>query len=202
MSNKEWQKASDALKQLVDVEPSRWEYFQNLGTARLNLGQYNDSIQTFDKSISLAQDQLKPANPGASETTKIKTALGQMFTNEGNAYLKLRNNEKAIAMYSRAAELDPNPATAYFNLCAVQYNMGNVDGAIAACTKTIAADPNKADAYFIKASAMYGNGTMDPKGKFIVPPGTVDALKKYLALAPQGAHVADVKAMLEALDIK
>jgi hypothetical protein len=32
-----------------------------------------------------------------------------------------------------------------------------------------------------------------------VPPGTADAYKKYLELAPAGPHAADSKAMLDAL---
>jgi hypothetical protein len=32
-----------------------------------------------------------------------------------------------------------------------------------------------------------------------VPPGTVEALKQYLVLAPDGPHVQDVKAMLDGL---
>jgi len=35
-----------------------------------------------------------------------------------------------------------------------------------------------------------------------VPPGTIEALKKYLELAPEGGYVADVKAMVETLDVK
>jgi len=32
-----------------------------------------------------------------------------------------------------------------------------------------------------------------------VPPATIEALNKYLKLAPTGGHVADVRAMLDAL---
>jgi len=40
---------------------------------------------------------------------------------------------------------------------------------------------------------------LDKSNKFVVPPGSVEALKQYLVLAPGGAHVADVKLMLDAL---
>ena len=43
------------------------------------------------------------------------------------------------------------------------------------------------------------NGTVDAKGKFAVPKGTVETLKKYLELQPNGAHASDVKEMLNAL---
>jgi len=120
----------------------------------------------------------------------------QMLTNEGNSYLKLKKNPEAIAVFTKAAEMDPNPGTAYFNLCATQYNTGNVEGALVSCDKAIAADPTKADAYYIKGSLLIGSGKMDKDNKFIAPPGSAEALNKYLELAPDGAHAADVKQML------
>ena len=40
---------------------------------------------------------------------------------------------------------------------------------------------------------------VEVNGKFVAPAGTEVALNKYLELAPNGFHVADVKAMLDAL---
>jgi tetratricopeptide (TPR) repeat protein len=190
-----WAQAAAGYKQLIELDPNRYEFYAALGNMQLNLGQYDDAIHTYDKGIQLAQNLSGPKEDPA----RTKAALGQMLTNEGNCYLKLRKNDAAIAAYEKAAALDPNPGTAYFNLCATQYNMGNMDAAASACEKAIAADPTKADAYFIKGSALYGNGHIDNQKKYIVPPGTVEALNKYLELAPNGGHVADVKAMLEAL---
>ncbi|HEY5348003.1 MAG TPA: hypothetical protein VIJ72_07410 [Rhizomicrobium sp.] len=104
----------------------------------------------------------------------------------------------SFAVPAQAA--DPSPGSAYFKLCATQYNMGKAADAIAACDRAIEADPTLADAYFVKGSALYGNGTLDRNNKYILPPGTLEALKKYLELAPDGVHAADVHAMLDALD--
>jgi len=57
--------------------------------------------------------------------------------------------------------------------------------------RAIAADPNKADAWFIKGSLMIADSKAGPNGKMIAPKGTVEALQKYLALAPNGSHVKD-----------
>jgi hypothetical protein len=77
--------------------------------------------------------------------------------------------------------------------------MGETTKTLAACDKAIAADPKKADAYFIKGSVMLGQGAIGKNGKMTVPPGTVETLKQYLVLAPDGAHANDVKQMLEFL---
>jgi tetratricopeptide (TPR) repeat protein len=206
LQNKQWQAAEDSLKQLTEIYPDTWAYRQGLGTAQLNLGKYDDAVKSYDAGIKLAQAELESKAPGGdaanAERAKTKASVAMMLTNEGNAYVKLKKNDLAIAAYTKAAGIDPNPAVAYFNLCAMQYNMGNMGAAETACEKAIAADPKKADAYFIKGSALYGDGKLDAQGKYILPPGTVEALKKYLELAPDGGHASDVKAMLEAAGVK
>jgi tetratricopeptide (TPR) repeat protein len=184
---KQWPDAEAALKQLSASEP-RWEYSEALGVAQFNQGHYADSIETYQRAIELAGKNASPA------------AIASMLTTIGNANLKLKKNDAAIAAYTKAAALDPNPAVPYFNLCAVMFNMGQPAAkTVPFCDKSIAADPKKADAYFIKGSSLYGEGAIDKSNKFVVPPGAVEALKQYLVLAPGGPHVADIKLMLDAL---
>jgi tetratricopeptide (TPR) repeat protein len=189
---RKWQEAADTLAKLIALNP-RWGYFQALGNAQLGLGQYKDALDTYDKGIAGAlSDKTAPSD-------QVKTARAQMLTNKGNLFLKLKRNGEAIAAFTSAAELSPNPGVAYFNVCATQYNIGNMSGAVASCDRAIKSDPTKADAYFIKGSALYGNGGLDKQNHYVVPPGTLEALNKYLELAPKGSHAADVQAMLDAL---
>jgi tetratricopeptide (TPR) repeat protein len=184
---KQWPDAEAALKQLSASEP-RWEYFEALGAAQFNQGHYADSLNSYQRAIDLAGKSASPA------------AIGQMYTTIGNANLKLKKNDAAIAAYNKAAALSPNPAVAYFNLCATMFNMGQPAAkTVPACDKAIAADPKKADAYFVKGSALYGEGALDKSNKFVPPPGALEALKQYLVLAPDGPHAQDVKAMFDAL---
>jgi tetratricopeptide (TPR) repeat protein len=184
---KQWPDAEAALKQLSSSEP-RWEYFEALGAAQFNQGHYADSLNSYQRAIDLAGKSASPA------------AIGQMYTTIGNANLKLKKNDAAIAAYNKAAALSPNPAVAYFNLCATMFNMGQPAAkTVPACDKAIAADPKKADAYFVKGSALYGEGGLDKSNKFVPPPGALEALKQYLVLAPDGPHAQDVKAMFDAL---
>jgi tetratricopeptide (TPR) repeat protein len=189
---KQWPDAEAALKQLSASEP-RWEYAEALGAAQMNQGHYADSLDSYQRAIDLAQKDLAGKNAGPAAVAQIYTAIG-------NANLKLKKNDAAIAAYNKAAALSPNPAVAYFNLCATMYNMGQPAAkTAAACDKAIAADPKKADAYFVKGSALFGEGVVDKSNKFVVPPGAVEALKQYLVLAPDGPHAQDVKTMLDAL---
>jgi tetratricopeptide (TPR) repeat protein len=200
MSAKNWKDAVSPLQQLVAMAPNGWQFYSSLGDAQLNLGQYEQAIETYEKGMQAVEREsaVDPANPSSDAAAK-KAGTARMLTSTGNAYLKLRKNDEAVAAYAKAAAMDTNPATAYFNLCATQYNIGNTEGALNACGKAMAADPNKADAYFIKGSVLLGESTVTEDGKTLAPVGTVEALKKYLQLAPNGGHVADVKQMLDYL---
>jgi tetratricopeptide (TPR) repeat protein len=191
---KNWNEAEAAWKELVRLDPSRWDYQQALGATQLNLGHYDDAIASFGAGIRLVE---KSATGSSPEAAKAKSALGMMLTNQGNALLRQKKNDNAIAAFEKATAIDPNPAIAYFNLCATQYNTGKVEHAVSACDKAIAADPNKADAYFIKGSVLYAEATTNSAGKLVVPAGAIKALRKYLTLAPNGPHATDVRQMLD-----
>ena len=197
---KDWATAEPILTKLIAMNPNRWDYQQALGNAQFSEGKFEEAVATFEKAIPVAENATK-TDPKA-DPAKAKAGVSQMLTNEGNAYLKLKKNDKAIEAYTKAASMDPNPGTAYFNICATQYNSGNTQGALVACDKAIAADPNRADAYFIKGSLMLADSKQDKDGKLQAPAGTSEALNKYLELAPDGPHAADVKAMLQAIGAK
>jgi tetratricopeptide (TPR) repeat protein len=197
LAAKNWQDAVTPLQQLIEGDPTNWQYYSGLGDAQTNLEQYDQAVETYQKGIQAAQNNttVDPKNP-ITDPARKKAGIGHMLTSEGNDYLKLHKNKEAVDAYTQAASMDPNPGVAFFNLCATQYNTGNTEGALDACDKAIAADPNKADAYFIKGSLMIASSKTDKDGKVVAPPGTAETLNKYLQLAPDGPHAKDVKDML------
>jgi tetratricopeptide (TPR) repeat protein len=198
MSSKNWQAAIAPLQQLIAEDPNNWQFHSAMGDVQFGLAAYDQAVVAYENGIRLAQSAPDdPKNP--DDAAKKKAGIGKMLTQQGNAYLKLRKNREAVDAYTKAASYDPNPGTAYFNLCATQYNAGNVNGALDACGKAITADPKKADAYFIKGSLLIGESKTDSSGKLIAPPGAAEALKRYLQLAPNGPHVDDVKQMLSVI---
>lgn len=195
LAARNWQDAEKLLKQLIALAANRADYQKSLGDAQGNLGRYRDAVVSYDKAIALAEKN----STGAAAGAERKAALAAMFVAKGNTLLKLKDQLGAIAAYERAAPLSANPALAYFNLCAVMYNMGQAsEKTVVACDKAITADPNKADAYFVKGSVLFGLGSIQ-NGKLIVSEAAVQALREYLTLAPKGPHVADVNAMLDAV---
>jgi tetratricopeptide (TPR) repeat protein len=116
---------------------------------------------------------------------------------QANADIKARDYDAAVAAFTQAEAADPGSA-ASFDLCVVNYNLGRVEASLAACNRAIAVDPAKADAWFIKGSELVAQGTM-ANGKLTAPPGAIEALHRYLELAPDGPHATDVKQMLDFL---
>lgn len=174
----------------ADAQTSSWTADQATADADMANGQYQDAAALYARAIAAAES----GQPEAA----TKAQIGKMLVSEGNCYLKLHRTADALAAFEKAAPLSANPGTAYFNLCATYYNTGSTEGALAACDKAIQFNPNKADAYFVKGSLLFGQAQI-VNGKYIVPPGTVEALNRYLALAPTGPHAGDVKQMLDAL---
>jgi len=194
LRNQSWDQAVGPLQQLIALEPANCAYYSGLGDAQLNLKQYEDAAGTYSKGVQCVESAA--AGDANSDPAKSKALEAKMLTNLGSVDYKLRKTGEAVAAYTRAASLDPNPGTAYFNLCAMEYNIGDSSAALDACRKAIEADPTKADAYFITGSVLMGDSHQDHDGKLQAPPGTAEALQKYLELAPDGPHAKDVKEML------
>lgn len=165
--------AADPTKDLI------WAY---LGDAYVGGKKYNEAIDAFQKAIAIKGDSVLYVNALA------------------NAYNKAGQTDKAIAEYTKAAQMDPaNAATAYFNMGAVYTNTGKVDDAIAAFDKVIAADPNRAEAYYWKGVNLMGKATTGKDGKFVAPAGTSECFQKYLELKPDGQMAQASKDMLASL---
>jgi tetratricopeptide (TPR) repeat protein len=187
---RDWPAAEKLYRQLMAAAPANWLYLQGLADAVGAQGKYPDAIAGYDKAIPLAL---------AAREEKARWAAGAMLTQEGVFYLRQKKYAEGVAAFTKATQYAQNPATAWFNVCAGAYNAGDVKAALAGCDKAVAADPNKADAWFIKGSLMVGEAKAGPNGKIIPPKGTIEALQKYLSLAPNGPHVKDVQEMLAVL---
>lgn len=193
MHAREWPKALAAAQQLVALSPSSLNLRQ-LASAQANSGAMDEALTTYDRALAAA-DQEEPTE--GKPLNDWKDGLAKVYVGKGNAFLKLKRVPEAIESYNRAAELASNPGQAYFNICATLYNTGNMQAVPEACRKSLKADPARADAWFLLGSALFGNSATDAQGNFAVSAETRQALEKYLELAPDGPHAADVQAMLK-----
>lgn len=183
--------AKQACSKVISIDTNRWDAYQILGGMQQNAGEDQLAIETYQKGI-WAAEKMAVISVNSSQA---KVGIGQMLDSQGNLYAHLKRFDDAIAVFSRAVEYAAYPPREYFNICAAYYDTDRMDAAVEACDKAIGGDPRMADAYWVKASALYGKSKLD-HGKLAVPPGTQEALSKYLEINPQGDHAADARQML------
>ena len=151
---KDWPTATDVLHQLITADPNRWEFYQNLATIQANQSHYPEATQSYEKAIEVAQNTIArgPDPAGA------KKEISQMMIYAGDAYARTGNNDKAVEMYMKAAEISSEPAIAYMNICRAQQGNGNPEAAAGACEKAISADPNRWESYQILGAIQQNTG--------------------------------------------
>lgn len=193
---KDWPKSETLLVQLTTMDPGNWQFQQALADVRLAQGKYAEAAASYAAALTAAGK--------AAVTPAIHQAMAVMYSNQGNAYVKLKKDDEAVKAYTEAAQLSDGAAAAaaWSNVCVEGYNASKQKEALEACNKALAADPTKANAWFIKGSILMGDSDEDANGKPIPPAGTVEAFKKYLALEPKGPHAADAQQMLDYLSGK
>jgi tetratricopeptide (TPR) repeat protein len=189
-----WQEAIAPLETLLGMDPANWQYRSALGDAHLHLGEYARAISDYEEGIRATEGNA--ADPSNSKgLAKNKAGISHMLSAEANAYLKLRQNDNAIAAYKRAMIVNPDDVTASFNLCATEYNLNN-DEALQACEKAITLDPTKAVAYFIKGALLLADAKRGANGDILVPPGSIEAFTRCSQLAPNEPSGKDANDVL------
>ncbi len=194
-----------ALNEATQIDPNRDLIWFKLGDYyRMSAPKQTDPAEK-QKRLGSAVDayqkavQLKQAAPPDKDPAAGAKTLAAYYNNLAEAYAKSGKVDDAVKTYALAAQTDPTAATQYyFNTGAVLTNAGKVDDAIAAFDKVIASDPTKADAYYWKGVNMIGKATLQGD-KMVAPPGTAEALQKYLELQPTGTYAQPAKDMLTSI---
>jgi tetratricopeptide (TPR) repeat protein len=198
----------------------------NTGMEAKNAKNYAVAVENFEKASTMSPNQhvvwaqlaesyisLSDTKTGAEQqaavdkgiaayarAVEIKVDDPNYHNNYALALAKGKKMDQAQAELTKAAQLDPPQAGKYYyNLGAVYVNTQQNDAAEGAFKKAYELDPNYADAYYQEALVLMNKVTLDKDGKMQAPPGTVDALQKYLSLKPDGVNAEGAKAILEQL---
>jgi tetratricopeptide (TPR) repeat protein len=168
------------------TEPALWI---NLARAQTGLESCLDAEANFKKALDLA---LKADSPRPEVVGAAEAGLGEV-------YARTLMVDEANAAFDAAAKADPSSAAKYLrNQAVIFYDARNFSAQIDAADKAIQADPNLAILYYIKAAGLAEDARVDPEtNKLILPTGCADAFRKYLQLAPNGSHAAEVATILE-----
>jgi tetratricopeptide (TPR) repeat protein len=82
----------------------------------------------------------------------------QEWLQEGNALFAIAQYKEAIECYSKAIQLNPNYANAYYNKGLALYNIGQTEAAIEYYDSVLKLQPNYAQAHYNKGLALTSLG--------------------------------------------
>jgi len=183
LAAEDWPNAMSELKQLIAIDPQRWEFYQNLGTLQTNRGMNEEAVQTFAKGAEVAQKIL--ANP--SDTDHALTTIGDLLLSEADVYLRMDKIDEAVTLYNKAAGFYPHPFMARYRACSALNNLGKTDEAAAKCSQAITDDPTQWGPYQMLGAIFSAAGkskeALDAYGKGIT------VAEKSLAEKPDSPQI-------------
>jgi len=190
---KQFDAAVEQFVKASEIDPKQhvvWAHLADayIGQAGVKTGAEQEAAMNKGLEMYLKALELKPEEAAYHNNYALALARAKKF-NEAQAELQ------------KAAQIDPpNAGRYYYNLGALLVNSGQPDPALEAFKKAIEADPNYADAHYQIGMALLGKASLSPEGKVIAPPGTKEALQKYLELKPTGPFAESAKGSLDLLE--
>jgi tetratricopeptide (TPR) repeat protein len=178
MEVKDWPSATKVMEELISLDANRWEFYQNLGTIQANQQHYEEAIQNFAKGVEVAEKLL----PSAADPIQAKASISDLYLSEGDCYNRLGKLDEAVALYEKAAGVNPHPAIAHFRECNALTNNNKIEAAIEKCNQSIAEDPTQWEPYQVLGGAL--NTANKPKDALEAYERGVAAAKKTLAEKP------------------
>ena len=133
----DWLNAISLVKQLIALDPNRWEFYQNLGTLQSNQMQYAEAAESYAKGVEVAEKTLK----NSSDSDRALTNIGDLLLAEADCYDHMEKVDEAVALYDKAAVIYPHPFMAKYRACNALTNSGKYEAAIEKCNLAIAEDP-------------------------------------------------------------
>jgi len=135
----DWLNAITLVKQLIALDPNRWEFYQNLGTLQSNQMKYAEAVQSYAKGVEVAHKTL--ANPADSD--RALTNIGDLLLAEADCYDRMEKVDEAVVLYEKAAATYPHPFMAKYRACNALTNAGKYEAAIEKCNLAIAEYPTQ-----------------------------------------------------------
>ncbi|CAF4222907.1 unnamed protein product, partial [Rotaria sordida] len=166
--------------------------YHRLGVIKNDLGQYNEAIKFYQKSLDIEEKTLPPNHPD----------LATSYNNIGSVYNKMGEYSKALSSHEKSLAINkiahppnhPNLATSYNNIGSVYNKMGEYSKALSSYErsveiKKIALPPNHPD-----SAASYNNIGLvyDNMGEYTKALSSYErALEIWkIALPPNHPHLA------------
>lgn len=121
---------AEYLEGLLAESPDDATLHFGLGNVHFDLGQLDDAVASYEKSVELDPEFLKA------------------YVNLGSAYDEMGLLDKALTTYEKALELDPNEEKTLCNIGGVYFKQRQIDKALASFQHALEANPGSQLAHY------------------------------------------------------
>ena len=126
----EYEKAIEAYKREIEINPDSVEAYYHLGMAYSSLGKYKEAVEAYGRAI------------------KFRPDYAAAYYNLGHAYSNLNQHDKAIKAFRRSIQYEPDNVEAYFALGTAYYDAGKEEKAVDTFEAAISLKPDNPYAYY------------------------------------------------------
>lgn len=134
---------SEYIKRALDLNPNLLMAHNDLGTAYLAIGKYENAVYHFRRTV------------------EINPASALAHNNLGHALAEIGKIEEAIKEYKKSIEIDPNNDLAHSNLATALVNKGDIEKAISEYKKAVEINPNSALYHYNLGTALLLGGNIE-----------------------------------------
>lgn len=192
---KQYPQAVEALSKAAEQAPKEAGIWADLGSAYSGLASTKSGPE-FDATMRQSFDAFEKALELSPKDTSTRYSYVM-------ALAKGRKLDEMWAQARKCAELEPGSAyRTYYNVGSILTNAGMgvpAEQAFHLAMDAAPDDPKNAEAYYQYAVTLMGRAQVGADGKVIPAPGTVEALRKYLQLAPSGPNAQGARDLLGTL---
>ncbi len=166
-----------AYSDVIELNPSYSEAYNNRGVVYADKGEYNRSIKDFNTAINLNSNDFFAYNNRGNTYSAIgkfdkaiedlntaidlKPDYSHAYNNRGNAYRQKEEFEKALTDLDTAINLNTEFAGAYNSRGAAYHEIGDIDKAIEDFNTAIKIDPNYVSPYINRGRAHGRKGNVN-----------------------------------------
>jgi tetratricopeptide (TPR) repeat protein len=155
-----WRNSVGLFEYMLSKTPNAPSLHNNLGNAYLELGRYQDAVETYKQAI------------------RIKPDYADAHYNLGVAYGKLGRGQDEIEAYKQAVRIKPDLADAHFNLGNAYNNLGRYKDAVEAYKQAVRIKPDDTEA---RCNLGFAYGELD------LYQNAVEAYKQAIRIKPDYA---------------
>jgi tetratricopeptide (TPR) repeat protein len=190
---REYDKAIDAYRRAIELNPDLAAAYHGLGTTYFNMGRVVDSLEPLKTTVKLEPNNaIAHLNLGTTlaalrrpdealaemnEAKRINPKSGRIQNDVGNFLANIGRLDDALNAYTEARKLSPDVPAVHHNIGLVFMRMGKFADAVAPLEEALRLNPRYSDARYMLSDAYTYTSQFEK---------AVQSWSKFLELVPNG----------------